>query len=129
LIVRWLVLALLVGCWRDAPPPRDPEPPDPPKHYMWRPPVVPHDKLSDALEQLRDFGSRMCQCSDTACAHQVQADLMEWEEHVSQDPELRDVKPTDEQQQQATEAVKQVMDCLTRIMAGPVMTAPPTPSP
>lgn len=121
------MLALLVGCWRDAPPPHDPvaEDPEPPKHYPWRPPAVPHDKLSDALEQLRDFGERMCQCTDTACAHQVQTDLMQWEEQLSKDPDLRDAKPTDEQQQQASEAVKQVMDCLTHIMAGSVVVSPP----
>jgi hypothetical protein len=129
--VRRLLLCLLVACWRGAVPPRAPieepsPPPQPRFHSRHAPsPPTPHDKLLAALDDLRGITDEFCACSDPTCVQQVMTDLQRWQEQWQADPDLREVRPTAEDQQQQTEISKQLSDCLMRSMSPQAPAASP----
>jgi hypothetical protein len=130
--VRWAFLCcLLVACWRDAARhPVEEPPPDPQPRFHARrapSPPTPHDKLLAALDDLRGIADQFCACSDPTCAQQVMTEMQRWSEQIQGDPDLRDVHPTAEDQQQQAEITKQLSDCLMRSMSSSQPAPAPTP--
>jgi hypothetical protein len=86
---RWFVLACVIGgCWhrepRVAPSPPSDQAPEPRRR------VSPHffERGYDyeALDPLREFRDRMCDCSDRACADAVTADITRWSQGPRPEP-------------------------------------------
>lgn len=128
-ITRWLapaLLALAPACYRDAPaaaplPPR-PEPTEhrePPAGPRPRPhPVQRHapeqDLMAEAIAKLSDLTDAMCACTDRACADGVVQEMTRWSSEVS--PELKELKPTDDETKEATALAERLSRCMMSAM-------------
>ena len=127
--MRALVCLWLVACWRDVPPPRDPQPeaaepePAPASRIVRDLPTPKPDPFGDLIVEFDDYVDQLCRCSDSNCATRVATDLQKWGEQMT--PELRGLTPTPEQQKRLTEVSKRFSDCMLKAMqAGSGGTAP-----
>lgn len=82
--------------------------------------------LTCLIAQMDAFQKKMCDCKDKKCADKVQADFTEWGTKIGDKPELRDLKPSDDETKKATEIVQNYMQCMMKYMNGEDEPPPPT---
>jgi hypothetical protein len=124
---RWLALALIVaGCYRNAPPAEPVPAPSRPStsevqssyaHVRIRSTAqAPQERslIGDLLVQLDGFAEDMCACSDKACADAVSQEMTRWSTEITK--EHSDLKPTDEEMQEATKVTEKLSKCMMQAM-------------
>jgi hypothetical protein len=135
--MRSWVFVVLVACGGSSkpapvtpPPPVAAKPVPPPKVEPAKTPVKanPDDcaNMTCAIAIIDDFSKQMCACKDKACAEGVTEKLQTWAENISNKPELKDIKPTDDQQEQMQAIVQRYSDCMIKAMGGGESTKPTT---
>ena len=67
----------------------------------------------DPLAKLEEFSERMCQCQDSACAKQVNDELVEWmkDNASAEDPDDADAK-------KATALMNEMVECAKKASLG-----------
>jgi hypothetical protein len=84
-------------------------------------PTRDHDRAQQMVRELRGFQIQFCACPDADCLAIVDAAMKQWAK--SRADEIKKLKPTKAQDDEAAAVEKQIKECIARIKAA----APPKP--
>jgi hypothetical protein len=76
-----------------------------------------HERAQQMVRELRGFQIQFCACPDTECVTTVDAAMKQWAQ--SRADELKKLKPTKAQDDEAAAIERQIKDCIQRIKAAP----------
>jgi hypothetical protein len=76
-----------------------------------------HERAQQMVRELRGFQIQFCACPDIECIATTDAAMKQWAQ--SRADELKKLKPTKAQDDEAATIERQIKECITRIQASP----------
>jgi hypothetical protein len=116
------VLAACGGSTASAPPPVTTPPPAAPPPVEAKPDGRPPCVKADAacvIGTFTYFKSKMCACTDKACADAVHNDVTAWGQEMATRQSEETPKPTEPETKAITDVVNQYSECMVKVMMPP----------